>query len=114
MIVDCMIILPKKSQTIHWTNHSKMKMRHYRFSESRVLRILRKPDRVEEGIAPYTLAAMQKSGTKKHPTEAWLMYQIKKSKVTIISAWRFPGITPVGQRPQIPQDTLDEISKLQN
>src|SRR3989344_7519114 len=100
------------TQKIHWTNHAKMKMRYYRFSESRVLRILRKPDRVEQGIAFYTLAAMQKSGTKKHPTEAWLMWQKRKNKIIIISAWRFPGITPVGQRPQIPQDALDEISKL--
>src|SRR3989344_3685405 len=107
-----MIILSKNSQTIHWTSHSKMKMRYYRFSEPRVLRILRKPDRVEEGIASQTCASMQRSGTKKHPTEVWLMWQKRRNKIIIISAWRFPGITPVGQRPKIPQDTLDEISKL--
>jgi len=97
-------------QKIVWTSHSKQKMRYYRFSDSRVLRILRKPDRIEEGIAPQTCASMQKSGTKKHPTEVWLMWQKRRNKIIIISAWRFPGITPVGQRPQIPQDTLEELS----
>lgn len=104
-----LIVLPKNSQTMHWTNHSKMKMRYYRFSEPRVLKILRKPDRVEEGIAPKTCASMQKTGTKKHPTEAWLMWQKRKGKIIIISVWRFPGITPIGQRPQIPLDAIDVL-----
>jgi hypothetical protein len=106
--------LPKGSEKIFWTKHSKMKMRQYRFSEKRVLRILRKPDRKEEGIAEGTIAAMQISGTKKHPTEAWVMYVIlKKPKgVKIISAWRYPGRTPIGERPIIPQDTLEELEKL--
>jgi len=108
--------LPSEEK-IHWTKHSKSKMRQYRFSEKRVLRILRKPDRKEEGIAPGTIAAMQITGTKKHPTEAWLMYQIikiknQKSKIKIISAWRYPGRTPIGQRPIIPEDTLEELDNL--
>ena len=65
-------------EKIFWTKHSKKKMRQYHFSEKRVLRILRKPDRREEGIAPGTIAAMQVTGTKKHPTEAWTMYIILK------------------------------------
>jgi len=109
--------LKNKSEKIIWTKHSKIKMREYRFSEKRVLRILRKPDRREEGIAPGTIAAMQITGTKKHPTEAWVMYQIKKfkrqnSKVKIISAWRYPGRTPSGKRPIIPEDTLEELEKI--
>jgi len=97
-----------------WTTHSKMKMRQYRFSEKRVLRISRKPDRIEEGIAPGTIAAMQITGTKKHPTEAWIMYLIlKKPKaIKVISAWRYPGRTPLGERPIIPEDTLRELDKL--
>ena len=101
-------------QKIFWTMHSKIKMRQYRFSEKRVLRILRKPNRIEEGIAPKTIAAMQITGTKKRPTEAWMMYQIikskvksQKSKVRIISVWRYPGRTPKGQKPIIPEDTLN-------
>ena len=95
----------------HWTKHSRIKMRQYRLSEKRVLRIFRKPDRKEEGIAPGTVAAMQITGTKKHPTEVWTMYQLIKSKVRIISAWRYPGRTPIGQRPIIPEDTLEELKK---
>lgn len=90
------------------------KLRQYRFSEKRVLRILRKPDRKEEGIAPGTIAVMQITGTKLHPTEAWAMYlRLKKPKgIKIISAWRYPGRTPKGQRPIIPEDTLDELEKM--
>ena len=110
--------LPNEEK-IYWTKHSKGKMRQYRLSEKRVLRILRKPDRKEEGIAPGTIADMQITGTKKHPTEAWTMYQIlkskvksKRSKIKIISAWRYPGRTPIGQRPIIPEDTLEELDNL--
>lgn len=99
---------------IIWTKHSKLKMRQYRFSEKRVLRILRKPERKEVGIAPGTIAVTQITGTKKHPTEAWMMYVLlKKPKgIKIISAWRYPGRTPVGERPIIPEDTLEELDKL--
>lgn len=114
-----------EGEKIRWTTHSKMKMRQYRFSEKRVLRILRKPDRVENGIAPGTTAAMQITGTKKHPTEAWTMYVImkkppKESKhptgqakgIKMISAWRYPGRTPVGKPPEIPEDTLNELANI--
>jgi len=105
---------------VFWTKHAKAKMRQYRFSEKRVLRILRKPDRREEGIAPGTIAAMQITGTKKHPTEAWMMYVIVNSKfknqkskiIKIVSAWRYPGRTPVGERPIIPEDTLEELDNI--
>ena len=129
--------LPREEK-VFWTKHSQMKMRQYRFSEKRVLRILRKPDRKEEGIAEGTIAAMQITGTKKHPTEAWTMYVIVKSKIKsrvlqsrarremrrslsdhqkskiikIISAWRYPGRTPVGERPIIPEDTLEELENI--
>ena len=106
--------LPVSERKIVWTEHSKMKLRQYRFSEKRVLRIFRKPDRIEEGIAEGTFAAMQITGTKKHPTEAWMMYIILKRPkgIKIISAWRYPGRTPLGERPLIPQDTLEELHKL--
>ena len=105
--------LSKTAEKISWTQHSKMKLRQYRFSEKRVLSIFRKPDRVEEGIAEGTVAAMQITGTKKNPTEAWVMYVIMKRHqgIKIISAWRYPGRTPVGERPVIPQDTLEELAE---
>lgn len=111
--------LTKNSEKIYWTKHSKAKMRQYQLSEKRVLRVLRKPDRVEEGIAPGTTAVMQVAGTKKHPTEVWLMYQIRKEKpkaksakqLRIISAWRYPGRSPRG-KPPIPQDVLEDLENI--
>ncbi|MBU4481055.1 hypothetical protein KKH59_01940, partial [Patescibacteria group bacterium] len=80
-----------------------------RLSENRLLRVLRSPERKEIGIAPRTVAVMQKAGTKKRPTEIWLLYQKAKKKCKIISAWRYPGISPVREPPPIPEDILFEL-----
>lgn len=103
-----------KEEKVFWTQHSKAKLRQYRLSEKRVLRVVRRAERREEGIAPGTIAAMQITGTKRKPTEIWTMYVIlKKPKgIKIISAWRYPGRTPTGQAPQIPEDTLKELTRL--
>ncbi|MDO8436087.1 MAG: hypothetical protein Q7S82_01705 [bacterium] len=110
-----MLLKIPQEKKIVWTSHSKMKMRQYQLSEKRVLSILRKPERKEEGIAPKTIAAMQVSGTKKHQTEVWMMYQLKGEKIDrqirIISAWRYPGRTPIGQKPTIPDDILEELER---
>jgi len=115
-------ILKWKNEKFHWTRHSKEKMREYQLSEKRVKRVLRNPDRIEEGIAPNTLAVMQITGTKKHPTEIWVMYQIENSnlksqisklkKIKIISAWRYPGRSPIGKKPPIPEDILEELKNI--
>ena len=109
-----LLSVPSGEGKVFWTQHSKAKLRQYRFSEKRVLSIFRKPNRKEEGIAPGTTAAMQITGSKKHPTEAWMMYVILKRPkgIKIISAWRYPGRTLAGERPAIPQDTLEELYKL--
>lgn len=112
--------LPQNTEKIHWTNHVKNKMKQYQLSERRVLRIFRKPGRKEEGIAPQTVAVMQPSGTKKNPTEVWMMYQTVKvkskdqkfKKIKIISAWRYPSVTPVGKKPIIPDDALSELESV--
>ena len=100
--------LPKSSEIFFWTKHAKTKMRQYQLSESRLKRVLRKSERKEIGVAPGTIAIMQTIGTKKHPTEIWLMYQaIKKPKrIKIISAWRYPGRSPVGKLPPGAQEEL--------
>ena len=108
---------PQDSDQITWTKHSLEKMRFYNLSENRLKRALRNPSRKEEGIAPETLAVMQRAGSRKHPTEIWLMYQIIKSKVKsqrlkIISAWRYPGISPKGKEIPIPRDILEELEKI--
>jgi hypothetical protein len=106
--------LPKENSRISWTKHSKKKMRQYKLSEKRVLRVLRKAERKEEGIAPETFAQMQKTGTRKNPTEIWIMYILlrKPKGIKIISAWRYPGRSPVGKMPPIPEDTLEELEKM--
>lgn len=106
-----MLLKFSKEEELIWTKHSSLKMRQYRLSESRLKRVLRKPDRREAGIAPRTIAVMQITGTKKHQTEIWLMYQKKKkeNKLKIISAWRYPARTPEGKMPPIPEDTLWEL-----
>jgi hypothetical protein len=106
-----------ESEKIIWTRHAREKIRQYNLSESRLKRVLRKPDRKELGIAPRTIAIMQITGTKKHPTEIWMMYQITKSKIKnqkskitkIISAWRYPGKSPIGEPPPIPEDILWDL-----
>ena len=57
--------LPENKDGIRWTKHVQRKMRQYQLSEKRVLRVLRKPDRREEGIMPGAIAHMQITGTKK-------------------------------------------------
>lgn len=103
---------PQNTDKIIWTKHSMEKMRFYNLSENRIKRVLRNPSRKEEGIAPETLAVMQRTGTKKHPTEIWLMFQDSGKKIKIISAWRYPGISPVGKAIPIPQDILEELEKM--
>jgi hypothetical protein len=105
---------PKNTERISWTKHVKGKMRYYRLGEGRLKRVLLNPKRVEEGIAPNTVAIMQPAGTKKHPTEIWLMYQVRKPKIKIISAWRYPGISPTHEPPPIPEDILLELKKYGN
>lgn len=110
----------RETKKIFWTEHVKLKMRYYGLSEKRVLKVLRRSDRREEGIVPKTVAAMQISGTKKRPTEVWMMYQVtnpksearnlKSKKIRIISAWRYPGRTPEGARPIIPDDIAKELN----
>ena len=125
-------------------------------SERRILRVLRCPQRTEEGIAEGTLASMQRAGSKKHPYEIWVMYQMisqtshsegdpplaenlksqnegrksekergrkkegkidkklflsgdKPFKVKVISAWKYPGLSPKGKAIPIPEEILAEL-----
>jgi hypothetical protein len=106
--------IPKNTEYLVWTNHSIGKMRQYQLSEQRIRRVLNAPKRKEEGIAPNTVAVMQSTGTQKRPTEIWVMYQhlnsklkgqkSKLRKIRIISAWRYPGISPIRTVPNIPEE----------
>lgn len=95
-----------------WTSHAKFKMKYYGLSESRVKRVLRNPERVEEGIADDTVAMMQLgSKTAKNPYEVWAMvseFNDKKAKnIRVISAWKYPGRTKAGE--PLPRAILREL-----
>lgn len=92
---------------LYWTHHARAKMRFYGLSEARVKRVLHTPKRVEEGIAPKTVAMMQAVASPKHPYEIWVMFQDKRAERKVISAWRYPGITKPGAL--LPKAILDEI-----
>ncbi len=139
--------IPKNTDKYYWTQHVVGKMHHYGLSEQKVLGVIRRPKRIETGIAPDTVAVMQPAGMMKYDNEnkkeswkqeIWVMYQIKtnnlqlttdnkftsknkalqklqasinsKKKITIISAWRFPGVSP--QKDPIPAEIWREIEEL--
>jgi len=101
------VILPSTSRFV-WTAHAKQKMHYYGLSASRVLRAFHHPARVEEGIAPGTVAVMQPVTTK-HTSEIWLMYAKDTSvdQIRIITAWRYPGKS----RPRTPIPIPEEIKR---
>jgi len=85
-------------------------MSFYHLSKQRVQRVLHTPKRIEEGIAPNTIAIMQVAGSQKHPYEIWVMLQETKTRRKIISAWRYPGRTKPGQ--PLPEEILREIREV--
>ncbi len=100
---------------IIWTKHSERKLKQYQLSKSRILRIIKKPYRIEEGVAPKTIALMVPAKIKKinnrkiWKQEIWTMIQKSKDGLKIISAWRYPGISP--QENPIPQEIIWELQK---
>jgi len=111
---------------LHWTEHSKIKMRQYGLSKQKLSGILRGPERKEQGIAPGTTAVMRSNKVffkekkitlekawkpKKAPGEVWIMYKDIKDQRKIISAWRYPGISKPGEEIPIPKDIREEILK---
>lgn len=136
-----MLTFPKNDSRFSWTTHIKSKMMFYHISQAQINRIFRHPERIEEGIAPNTVASMQTKKRNKSKTskqtgpdqeEIWIMYKINskavnrspspdaqvrgqggqkytRSRITMISAWRYPGKTKKGERPEIPEGLLDEL-----
>lgn len=97
----------KKPKPLFWTSHSRFKMNFYRLSESRVKRIIHSPSRIEEGIAPKTIAMMQAVKSAKNPYELWVMIQEAPKVRKVISAWRYPGKTKPGE--PLPEEIMREI-----
>lgn len=123
---------------IYWTEHSKIKMRQYGLSVSKLLKILHKPQRKEKAIVEGLVAVMRTNKkiikTKslfrskisppsfakwrtpaRQAGEVWIMYKdFKKSGENIrkiISAWRYPGVTKPGEEIPIPEDTMRAIKE---
>jgi len=112
---------------LHWTEHSKIKMKQYGLSKQKLLGILHRPERKEQGIAPGTLAVMRTNKVffkekkitlskawqkpKRAPGEIWIMYKDTKDFRKIISAWRYPGISKPGEEIPIPEDIRQELLK---
>jgi len=117
-----MFKIPKNDSKYYWTQHVIGKMAYYGLTPDRVKRIIRNPKRFEEGVVEDTIGVMsappgrdlaQKGGQpkKKKSYEIWVMYQRRGQKKIIISAWRYPGISPVGKQIPIPEDILEELRK---
>ena len=116
---------------LHWTEHSKIKMRQYGLSKYKLINLIAKPERLEKGIAPGTLAVMQTNKSRnyaethpakeqgsrgagaekrgKHKGEIWLMYKDIKNERKLISAWRYPGISKPGDQIPIPEEIRKEL-----
>lgn len=96
----------------------KNKMLYYRLSEQKIKTVLNSPSRKEEGIAPKTTAVMKRNDTPKRKEELWVMFQKKSnvkgqmSKVIVISAWRYPGVSPKGKEIPIPEDILESLTEI--
>ena len=79
---------PKNSEKYYWTEHAKMKMRHYGLSGQRITRVIRRPLRIESAIVGNdTVAVMQPQslrrgadGEKTWTNEIWVMYKIVTPK----------------------------------
>jgi hypothetical protein len=106
-----------------FTLHAQYKMKQYGLSEQRVRNVMRNPKRREEGIVSRTVAVMQPVSPKKIDNnksarlgkevwkqEIWVMFQnFAKQKIRIISAWRYPGMSP--KRNPIPEEILRELEE---
>jgi hypothetical protein len=130
------INLPKNDAKYHWTNHVAGKMVYYGLSADRVKRVMRNPYRSEKGIAPDTIAVMQPGKTTpavagkpaSWKEEIWVMYAEKAGpkgksmmdqmqnflgkKKVVITAWRYPGKSPIREAIPIPSNILEELKNI--
>jgi len=105
---------PKNTERFFWTGHALGKMQYYGLTAQRILRVINNPVRKEEGVAENTTAVMQpasiNSKKKTWSSEIWVMYQIDKTQRKIISAWRYPGVSP--ERNFVPEEIINEVKDL--
>jgi hypothetical protein len=109
---------------MEFTAHARYKMTQYGLSEQKVKGIIRSPRRTQRGIAPQTAAVMQPvavkmiEGKEVWKQELWAMYVKKQERVIgsltketyrVISAWRYPGMSPKGS--PLPEEILRELEE---
>ena len=115
---------------IEFTAHARYKMKQYGLSEQKVRGIIHRPKRTEVGVMPQAVAMMQPvspkvvDGKEIWKQEIWVMYLLSQSKamtksqtpisnqksaqrLRIISAWRYPGVSP--KRSPIPEEIWREL-----
>jgi hypothetical protein len=105
--------LIRKVVQLQWTLHARAKMGHYRLTPSRVRHVLHSPKRIEEGIAPKTIAMMQPVSMKTSKTwnqEIWVMVQDADGVRKVISAWRYPGVTKPRQAAFLKKEYTEFLS----
>ncbi|MDD4901445.1 MAG: hypothetical protein PHS62_05120 [Patescibacteria group bacterium] len=106
---------PKNNERYFWTGHALGKMRYYGLTAQRILRVINHPVRIEEGVAENTTAVMQPAsinrksapGGKSWNSEIWAMYKLLDGRYKIISAWRYPGVSP--KRNYLPAEIMEEV-----
>jgi hypothetical protein len=108
---------PKNDEKYSWTNHVGRKMMYYGLSADRVKRVIRSPNRSEKGIASNTIGVMSPYGTspggrQPYKGEVWVMYANRGKKKIIITAWRYPGVSPIREAIPIPADILEELKSI--
>jgi hypothetical protein len=105
------------SSPLVFTKHSEYKMKQYGLSLQKVRGVIRSPKRKEVGIVTSTIAVMQPVSPKKvegkdiWKQEIWVLYKEDDGSKKIISAWRYPGVSP--KREPIPEDILQELLDLE-
>ena len=86
--------VPKNTEKFEWTQHAVIKMKQYGLTAQRILRVVKNPQRLEEGIVKNTIAVMQpaslrtKDGKRVWSREIWAMYQLRSRGA--ISKSQFP------------------------
>ena len=107
---------------ISWTSHADYKMKYYKLSKQKVSGVIRRPDRIEKGIAGgNTVAVMQavspkvKEGKKVWNQEIWTLYK----EVTSEKKDANPQLQNNQNRQKVQvsvdkNNVSDRIAKLQN
>ncbi len=126
------VVEPGFVGSLVFTKHAEYKMKQYSLSVQKVRSVIRNPKRKEVGIVSNTIAVMQPVSIKKNlkqtikstwqkpvtsnaqgeswSQEIWALYKEEAGKKKIISAWRYPGMSPKGE--PIPEEILQELMNL--